>query len=433
MELVETKYKQTEVGLIPEDWETIDFESLCSTFTKQTGFDYTTNIKPFLSSKSEREYLPFIQNKDFDGKWINLETDFFIPKSIAIRFPRILLNIGTLMISISGSIGKVGVFGVRQKAFIGGAIAVAKLNKNVQADWIMHFMQSAQGQKDLLRNVKAGSHQNLILEDIRKLKIPMPSREEQRAIATALSDVDDLTRSLSKLIEKKKAIKQGVMQELLTGKTRLPGFKKKDGFKQTEVGMIPEDWEVKNIDAIANVVGGGTPSTSVADFWNGDINWFTPTEIGKKKYAATSKRRITSSGLSNSGAKHLPKGTVLLTTRATIGDVSILQNEATTNQGFQSLVPKKGTSSEFLYYLMQTQTKSLVEKASGSTFLEISPSLVKSLPVATPMNIDEIFGIGEALKTYDYDIQYLYKELLSYKNIKQGMMQELLTGKTRLI
>src|SRR5690606_9977816 len=123
--------------------------------------------------------------------------------------------------------------------------------------------------------------------------------------------------SLEKLIAKKRMIKQGAMQKLLRPK---------------------EGWEVKKLGEVAEIVGGGTPSSFISTYWNGTINWLTPTEIGESKYTYESVRKITNDGLINCSARMLPIGTILLTTRAGIGDLSILMCEGCTNQGFQSLI-----------------------------------------------------------------------------------------------
>ena len=200
-------------------------------------------------------------------------------------------------------------------------------------------------------------------------------------------------------------------------------------YRVSEVGIIPVEWEVMHLGDIANVIGGGTPSTFNDDYWNGDINWFTPTEIGLKKYSYESLRKITKKGLENSSARILPIGTILLTSRAGIGDVSILMNEACTNQGFQSLVAKGELNNEFLYYVVSTLKKVLLQNASGSTFLEISPKKVKSILVALPSTLKEQTAIATALSDTDTLIEILEKLIEKKRNIKQGAMQELLTPK----
>jgi type I restriction enzyme S subunit len=214
-------YKETEVGMIPEDWRLSSLATLTKLFTKQTGFDYSAYIKPSLIKLKKKNHIPFIQNKDFKNKWINLITDFYIPLEVARNFPKILLDEKSLLISISGSIGNVGVYELEKLAFIGGAIAILKFNDARVIDWVMYYLNSIQGQNQLVGNVKSGSHKNLILEDIRKIQIPLPTLKEQTAIANALFDMDSEIEALEKKLEKYKKIKEGMMQKLLTGKIRL--------------------------------------------------------------------------------------------------------------------------------------------------------------------------------------------------------------------
>lgn len=205
----------------------------------------------------------------------------------------------------------------------------------------------------------------------------------------------------------------------------------KPGYKQTEIGIIPGDWDVKEINDVARVVGGGTPSTNNSKFWNGIINWFTPTEVGATKYLFESERKITEDGLQHSSANILPEGTILLTSRAGIGDLGILKTKASTNQGFQSLVPEN-IDGEYLYYFISLNKNILLNYASGSTFLEISPRQVKKIKIFFPKSKEEQSAIAQALSKTDELIEHLDKLIKKKKDIKKGAMQELLTGKKRL-
>ncbi|GAA8104953.1 hypothetical protein HpDR12_14450 [Helicobacter pylori] len=197
---------------------------MTTSFTKQTGFDYSASIKPTLIKEQLPHYIPFIQNKDFSGHYINYKTDYFIPNEIAIRFPQILLNEKCLLISISGAIGNVAVFNHSQDAFIGGAIAVLKFKEKKSLDFVMHFLMSDSGQKLLLNGVKSSSHKNLTIADLRDLPIPLPPLNEQIAIANVLSDLDHYLCSLDALILKKESVKKALSFELLSQKKRLKGF-----------------------------------------------------------------------------------------------------------------------------------------------------------------------------------------------------------------
>jgi len=200
-------------------------------------------------------------------------------------------------------------------------------------------------------------------------------------------------------------------------------------YEQTEAGLIPQGWEIKELGQLAKVIGGGTPKTTVAGYWNGKISWFTPTEVGKQKYLITSNRKITLEGLHSSSAQILPIGTILLTSRAGIGDLGILTKEAATNQGFQSLLVFDEYDNEYVYYLLSTLKPKLLSRASGSTFLEISPSKVKEIRVGVPSTLTEQKAIAHVLTDTDALIQALEKKISKKELIKKGVMQKLLTPK----
>ena len=178
-----------------------------------------------------------------------------------------------------------------------------------------------------------------------------------------------------------------------------------------------DEWKNVKIADIATIVGGGTPDTTISEYWDGDIQWFTPSEIGKSKYIAKSDRTITNEGLINSSAKILPKGTILLSTRATIGECSIANQECCTNQGFQSIIAKNNTTNEFQYYLIQTKKKDLIRNACGSTFLEISANEVRKIRCNIP-NIEEQRKIADFLSLLDKRIETQNKIIEDLKKLK---------------
>ncbi len=202
-------------------WQRVRLGDMTTSFTKQTGFDYSASIKPTLIKEQLPNYIPFIQNKDFSGHYINYKTDYFIPNEIAIRFPQILLNEKCLLISIVGSIGNVAVFNHSQDAFTGCAIAVLKFKEKKSLDFVMHFLMSASGQKSLLNIVKASSHKSIILADLRDLLIPLPPLNEQIAIANILSGLDNEITSLKNKKRQFENIKKALNHDLMSAKIRV--------------------------------------------------------------------------------------------------------------------------------------------------------------------------------------------------------------------
>ena len=240
---------------------------------------------------------------------------------------------------------------------------------------------------------------------------------EQQKISEVLSVWDKAIEKQTQLIEKLELRKKGLMQQLLTGKKRLPGFS--------------GEWKKVKLGDVACVVGGGTPDTEVNIYWNGSIPWFTPTEIGEEKYVAVSKRCVTIDGVNNSSAKILPVGTILFTSRASIGLKAILLKEATTNQGFQSLIVNKDNDIEYVYYLLDVIKNNLIRKASGSTFLEISSSSMQKVSFEMPELLEQT-AIANIISLCDNEILLAKQILNKFSQQKKGLMQVLLTGKKRV-
>lgn len=191
------------------------------------------------------------------------------------------------------------------------------------------------------------------------------------------------------------------------------------------------EWKEVQIKDIANIVGGGTPSTKNKDFWNGKINWFTPTEVGENKYLFNSERKITEKGLEKSSATLLPINTILLTTRATIGRRSIILKKSTTNQGFQSLTIKNNSNVEFIYYLLDTLEKILLRKSCGSTFLELSKKELKKINIIIPI-IEEQEKIANFLSAIDKKIGFMEKTLKQNIKEKTYYLQNLFPNENKI-
>ena len=188
-----------------------------------------------------------------------------------------------------------------------------------------------------------------------------------------------------------------------------------------------DEWIETKIQNVATVIGGGTPSTDEPKYWGNEINWFTPSEIGKTKYVTISNRKISQDGLKNSSAKLLPKGTILLSSRATVGEASILLNEASTNQGFQSLIVNENNCNEFIYYLKYKYKREMLIKSFGSTFLEISKSNVENIKIKIPSK-EEQFMIANFLSLLDKKIELQSKKIEDLKLFKKGLIQKIFSS-----
>lgn len=206
------------------------------------------------------------------------------------------------------------------------------------------------------------------------------------------------------------------------------------GYKASELGMIPQDWDVVELEEVAEIKSGGTPSTNRPEFWNGHILWCTPTDITSLsgKYLSDTNRKISELGLNNSAAELLPTGSVLMTSRATIGECAIVKRPMTTNQGFKNFICNRTVNNEFLYYLLSSQKDKFIELCNGSTFLEISTTQVLKFKITIPKSITEQTAIATVLSDTDALISSLQTLIAKKQAIKLSAMQNLLSGKIRL-
>ncbi|OCN06377.1 restriction endonuclease subunit S [Erysipelotrichaceae bacterium MTC7] len=208
-----------------------------------------------------------------------------------------------------------------------------------------------------------------------------------------------------------KTVKSGFLQKIFDQSVRFDGF--------------TDAWEQRKLGKVADIIGGGTPSTSNAEYWNGDIDWYTPAEIGEEIYVAKSQRTITDLGRMKSSTKILPVGTVLFTSRAGIGNTAILAKEATTNQGFQSIVPHKNVLNSYFIFSRSHELKRYGEvMGAGSTFVEISGKQMSKMPVMIP-NIVEQDKIGALFEQFDYAITLHQKKIEKLQELKKAYLQKM--------
>ena len=200
-------------------------------------------------------------------------------------------------------------------------------------------------------------------------------------------------------------------------------------FKADDGSEFPE-WEEKKLGDVCDIVGGGTPDTEQPEYWGGDVNWFTPSEIGETKYVVKSSRQISKLGLLKSSAKLLPEGTILLTSRATLGEMAIAKQECCTNQGFQSLIVKHECLNEFIYYCQLIIKRYCEKHASGSTFLEISKKEIAGCKLGVP-SPPEQKKIALFLSTIDDIITTTEAELTAWEERKRGVMQKIFNREVR--
>lgn len=284
--------------------------------------------------------------------------------------------------------------------------------------FFMYLISSGSNQIKLLRLSSGAGRVRISKKNLfEQFSFLIPSHEEQQKIASCLSSLDNLITAHKEKLEALKNHKKGLMQNLFpqegekVPKYRFPEFQN-DG-----------DWMEKKLGEIGEFIGGGTPSTSNPEYWNGNIQWYTPTEV-KTFNLTKSVRSITEKGLKNSSAKLLPIGSILITTRATIGDAAITKWECSTNQGFQSLVVNKNQLNSFWYYWILNNKQEFLRRSSGSTFKEIGKTELEIIPTISP-SIKEQQKIASCLLEVDNLIQAQETKIAELQYHKKGLMQGL--------
>lgn len=248
--------------------------------------------------------------------------------------------------------------------------------------------------------------------------ISIPSSgQEQNLISAVLSKIDSIITLHQCKLKKLNLAKKSLLQKLFPRNgSQIPGVRFK-GFTDA--------WEQRKLGDVAIITGGGTPSTNVPEYWNGDIDWYSPVEIGKNRYVSKSTRKITKLGLEKSSAKLLPIGTVLFTSRAGIGNTAILQAEGCTNQGFQSITPDSKELDTYFLYTMTPRLKRYGEvTGAGSTFVEVSGKQMEKMSLVLP-SLEEQKQIGRFFRTIDDSITLHQRKLERLQEVKKGLLQKM--------
>lgn len=247
-------------------------------------------------------------------------------------------------------------------------------------------------------------------------QLMLPSKTEQQQIGMTLRSLDDLITLHQRKYDKLVIFKKSMLEKMFP----------KDGESVPEIRFagFTDPWEQRELVDIAEIVGGGTPDTNNSNYWDGDIDWYAPAELGNNIYAESSTRKITQAGFDSCSTKMLPADkTILFTSRAGIGNTAILRHSACTNQGFQSLVI--GDADVYFVYSMSERIKKWAEeKASGSTFLEISGRQLETMPVNLPSLVEQQ-AIGSFFSHLDDLITLHQRKLELLQNIKKSLLDKM--------
>jgi type I restriction enzyme, S subunit len=396
MELKE-EYKQSELGVIPDDWDVVPISTLLE---KGARITYGV-VQP---GKHLDSGVLFVRGGDIFAGKIDIQNLRRIPHEISNNYKRTILHGGEILISLVGYPGEAAIVpDSLAGANIARQAALIRLNKekSISAPYVCSFLLSETGKRLLLNETFGSAQQVINLKDINKLVILLPREEaEQEAIAEALSDADAYIESLEKLIAKKRLIKQGAMQELLTGKLRLPGFS--------------GEWTKSKLSSLCELKSG-------AGITSKDIN---PTS-GFPCYGGN--------GLRGFATRYTHEGAYALIGRvgALCGNIQLVEGRFFASEHTLIVYVSAGVDIGWLSIVLREMN--LNQYAESSAQPVLTATKLGVLEINHPSNSGEQHAIYEIVKAFDEEILMISKQLGKAKQIKQGMMQELLTGRIRLV
>lgn len=399
----------TEVGIIPEDWKILTLGDVSSDASYGVGAEA-------VRYDGKNKYIRITDIDDVAHTYSPSPTtspSFFEQQHIVKENDLLIARTGA-------SVGKSYVYN-KQDGFLIFAGFLMKLNIDKANSNFIFYQTLTSRYKQWVESESARTGQpGLNLLQLKSYKVVYPPLEEQSRIAKVLSELEDIAKSLEAKICKKRQIKEGTMQLLLTGKKRLPGF---DG-----------EWITKHLYETGYMKAGGTPSTFNNEYWNGDVNWLQSGAVQNCFVTPNAvQNKITKSGLDNSSAHLIKADSVLIAiTGATCANIGYLTFESAANQSVVSIETNAENCALYLYYHLLKERQNILNMRGGSAQGGVTLKALQSLKIRIPSDIKEQESIASILSDMDKEIEKLELERDKYLLIKQGMMQDLLTGKTRL-
>lgn len=437
-------YKQTEAGVIPEDWEVkllgdlFDFSGGLSASRDQLSMegycylhygDIHTSNRTFIDVRSEQQEIP--------------KLDISLKKASSTS----LLEDGDVVFvdaseDDEGTSRHVVIINKDKIPFISGLHTIVAKSKTGELDhqYRRYCFQTVDIKRQFRFFAVGTKVSGISKTNIARITLPVPPVPEQHAIAESLSDADAFIESLEQLIAKKRQIKQGAMQGLLTGKRRLPGFEIKREYKQTEVGVIPEDWICVESAALVTYFGGNAFKSE--DATTSGVRWLKIANVGKRKIDWADTSFLPQSYINNFKAYILQKGDVVMALTRPILDGELKISRITScdvpcllNQRVAKVIVQSNADLGFIYYVLQTPhfVDSMNETMAGTDPPNIGSKALGKILVPVPSTVLEQTAINTILSDMGSEITALEEKLAKARQIKQGMMQELLTGRIRLL
>lgn len=428
-------YKKTEIGLFPKEWNIISLGEL-SIISRLAGAEYTT-----MWVEDDKGEIIALRGFNIGKNTINLRDVVRITSKLSKKLIRSKLCEYDVVYPCVGTIGNAAVIYENDKYHIQQNIArITPKRGRLNSEYLASYLISELAHKEVARFNATSSQPNVLVSSLRQYRVPCPNTlEEQEKIAKVLSDTDVFITELEKLIEKKQAIKTATMQQLLTGKTRLPEFALRadgtpKGYKETELGKIPEDWEIYRLSDVSLIDPENLNSSTSHDY---QFEYISLENVDRGILLGTTSQIFSTSP---SRARRVVRcGDILISTvRPNLMSHYYFnkpQRDVVCSTGFSLARPieSKLNGLFFYYHLFGKIINNQIDKiVIGSNYPAINSNDVRNFKVMLP-SLKEQHSIVKIFEQLDSEIAKRTMQLKKLQFIKQGLMQELLTGKTRLV
>lgn len=402
------------------EWKEVTLGDLCE----------ISSSKRIFAKEYQSDGVPFYRGKEIIAKQKGnaISNELFISRN---RYEEIKARYGVpqqreLLLTSVGTLGVPYVIKEEDFYFKDGNLTWFRHFNGLDVEYLYYWFLSPYGKNEINTKAIGSTQKALTIDSLSKFDIKIPANlDDQRRIASILSSLDRKIELNNKINADLEEMAQAIFMNWFVD---FEPFK--DGkFVDSELGMIPEGWKVGRLDEVADVVGGSTPSKAKPEYYTQKgIAWLTPKDLSNHPavYSSRGEIDITQEGYNSTSTKLMPKGTVLFTSRAPIGYISIAQNDICTNQGFKSVVPKKAGTC-FLYCFLKYVTPEIENKSTGSTFKEASGALMKSLQVIMPEQ--KVFEEFEAIVSPLFTrIESLEQESSRLSLLRDTLLPRLMSG-----
>jgi len=428
-------YKQTEIGFIPEDWNTV--------LLKDVSIKIGSGATPKGGKKSyidNGKYSLIRSQNIFDDKF-DYNGLAYINKHQAKELQNVEVMEGDVLLNITGaSLGRVHIVPEEiLPARVNQHVSILRTNKKLDSYFLYCFLRQNKIKKYMMNFNAGATREALTKRMIENFTIPLPSIEEQKRISKIFIKIDNKIKLNNKMNEKLEKIGQALFKHWFID-FEFPNedgkpYKSSGGeMVDSELGMIPQGWKVEPILNVSDLLSGGTPKTSEGKYWNGPINWVSVKDVSQNinDFIISTEKKITKIGLEKSNAKLLPQNTIIISSRGTVGNICIIGKEMAINQSNYGLKAKISIMDSYIYYYIKNIIETIKSQSYGSVFDTITTRTFKEIKVITPCHnmSDEIFGILNFLSNKRLALKYFNNNL---HHIKKILLPKLISGKIRVI